>query len=475
MKILSLSPSLLLYACALSSAFSATLVTTIVTTMPANAEPLVRMQTVVGDFFIDLTPETAPATVANFLTYVNSGAYNNMFMHRSVPGFVIQGGGFTWPVGATGPISVPANPPVINEFNTSNVRGTVAMAKLAGDPNSATSEWFVNLADNGANLDNQNGGFTVFGTINAQGMAVVDTMAVLPVVNAGGVFSDLPILANTPSITRNEVVLISSAEQFTTITAPAAAVLPASRSVGIGSTATGFATIVNSSAAEAASCTISPATDIPADFSYRQTDAATNQAFGPNNPSLDILPQGAVSVIFSLFPTAPIPTTAVEFNFTCGNASAGAALTPGVNTFELSASTTPGADVVALAATGGGNLGINDIPIDTGSGAFAVATVNVGEQETITVSADTGSASLPLGLFVCQTDPDTGDCLSDPALTATATFSPNETATFGVFAQLINAGDRVAFDPAVNRAFVRFRNADSDLRGSTSVALRTLP
>ena len=472
MKILSRSPSLLLCACALSSTFTATLLTS----MPASAEPLVRMQTVVGDFFIDLTPEVAPATVANFLTYVNSGAYDEMFMHRSVPGFVIQGGGFAWPLGATGPVNVPANPPVINEFNTSNVRGTVAMAKLGGDPNSATNEWFVNLADNGPNLDNQNGGFTVFGTINAQGMAVVDIMAILPVINAGGVFSDLPVLEVLPSTTRSELVIVNSAQQFTTITAPAAAVLPASRSVGVSaSAATGFATIVNSAGAEAASCTISLASDIPANFSYRQTNPANNQAFGPNDPSLDIPALGSVSVIFSLFPTAPIPTTAVEFNFTCGNASAGAALTPGVNTFELSASTTPGADVVALAATSAESPGINDIPTAIGSGAFAVATVNVGEQETITVSADTGSASLPVGLFVCETNPDTSDCLSAPALTTSATFANNETATFAVFAQLINANDSVPFNPATNRAFVRFRNATGDLRGSTSVALRTLP
>lgn len=464
-----------------SKSFSASLLTplcvllaTFTPTFPASAEPLIRMQTVVGDFFIDLTPEAAPATVENFLDYVNAGAFDDLFFHRSVPGFIVQSGGFTWPAGTdTTFIAVPQNPPVVNEPNVSNTRGTVAMAKLGGDPDSATSQWFVNLADNGANLDNQNGGFTVFGTVDEQGMAVVDAIAALPIVNGGGVFSELPVLEILATTTRSELV-IHSAGQFSSITAPAAAVLPASRSVGVGSTATGFATIVNSADSTAASCRIAPATAVPADFSYRQTNPASNQAFGPNNPSLDIPPQGAASVVFSISPTAPITTTAIEFDFTCGNASAGAALTPGVNTFELSASTTPGADVVALAATTGGN-GINDIPNAQGSGAFAVATVNVGAEETITVSADTGSASLPLGLFVCQTDPATGECIGAAAVNASATFAPNETATFAVFAQLVNAQDSVEFNPATNRAFVRFRNAAGNLRGSTSVALRTVP
>lgn len=157
----------------------------------------VSMQTVLGEIDIELFDAAAPLTVANFMNYVNSGAYNNSFIHRSVPGFIIQGGSYTWSDAGVGVIA--QNPPVVNEFDSSrsNVRGTIAMAKLGGDPDSATNGWFFNLADNSANLDFQNGGFTVFGRVIGNGMDVVDVIAALPVYNAGGAFTDLPLIGYT--------------------------------------------------------------------------------------------------------------------------------------------------------------------------------------------------------------------------------------------------------------------------------------
>jgi len=451
----------------------ALLVTAALKSAPVWADPQVRMRTDFGDFFINMTPENAPLTVENFLAYVNSGAYDDSFFHRnpSGGGFVLQGGEFFWPQGAANPLNIPEIAPVMNEFNVSNTRGTVALAKLAGDPNSGTNNFFVNLADNGANLDNQNGGFTVFGTINAAGMEVIDTIAALRTAN------EVPILEPFVDVTSREaVLLITSAEEFAAVGAPAAAILPASRSVGVGEEATGFATIINTSDSEAASCTMAPATELAADFFYRRTNPTNNQPFGPNNPQIDIDAGSSVSLIFSFTPSAAISPTTVEFEYTCGNASAAAALTTGVNTFDLAASTTPSADVVALAGTAS-NDGINNIPNSVGSGAFVVATFNLGAEEEITVAADTGSASLPLDLFVCPTDAESGDCLPGqaPALSASATLATNQASTFAVFAQLRNAADSVGFDPANNRAFVRFTNATGELRGSTSVALRTTP
>src|SRR5437016_1770546 len=106
----------------------------------------VRMQTSLGIIDIELMDAGAPATVANFLSYVTTGAYVNSFIHRSVPGFIIQGGGYGWDSNVNRVYNVPANAPVVNEFSRSrsNLRGTIAMAKVGGNANSATNQWFFN-------------------------------------------------------------------------------------------------------------------------------------------------------------------------------------------------------------------------------------------------------------------------------------------------------------------------------------------
>lgn len=152
------------------------------------SDPTVRMKimsgdgrTSFGDIDVTLFSSVTPLTVANFLNYVNKGSYNNTVFHRSVPGFIIQSGGYIL-AGNDFTKQVPQDPPVRNEYNLSNIRGTIAMAKLGNNPNSATSEFFFNLADNSSNLNNQNGGFTVFGRVaNTTSQAVVDRIASQPV------------------------------------------------------------------------------------------------------------------------------------------------------------------------------------------------------------------------------------------------------------------------------------------------------
>ena len=183
----------------------------IISSGPAFATSVI-MQTPFGEVEIELFDEEAPQTVANFLNYVNDGDYVNSFLHRSVPGFVVQGGGFIF-VDDT-PVAILTDPPVINEPGISNLRGTVAMAKVSGDPNSATSQWFFNLADNSGNLDNTNGGFTVFGQVTGNGMDVIDQIAALQIWNGGGALGELPLIdyPGAGAVTEDHLVMIELEE-----------------------------------------------------------------------------------------------------------------------------------------------------------------------------------------------------------------------------------------------------------------------
>jgi cyclophilin family peptidyl-prolyl cis-trans isomerase len=136
-----------------------------------------EITTVLGRICLDLLdrPGEAPLTVENFLRYVRRGDYDGTFFHRLIPGFVLQGGGYRYEP-ATRYDKVPKDPPVVNEPGIPNARGTVAMAKVAGQPNSATTEWFVNLVDN-PNLDTTNGGFTVFARVVPRDLDTVDEIA----------------------------------------------------------------------------------------------------------------------------------------------------------------------------------------------------------------------------------------------------------------------------------------------------------
>ena len=136
------------------------------------------------------------ATAKNFLKYIKRDVYNGSIFHRSVPGFVVQGGGFSAPEVALADGGMPSElenfGPIENQPGNSNLSGTVAMAKIGGQPDSATNQFFVNLSDNVA-LDTQNSGFTVFGKVLGQGMDIVDTLASAQPYNFGGVFSQLPL------------------------------------------------------------------------------------------------------------------------------------------------------------------------------------------------------------------------------------------------------------------------------------------
>jgi hypothetical protein len=238
--------------------------------------------------------------------------------------------------------------------------------------------------------------------------------------------------------------------------------------VQVGTTATAFATIINAGTDTAIGCAPTLVTSLPVTFAYQTTDPATNQVTGSPNTPVNITAGAAQSYVFALTPSAPIAPTDVQLSFDCTNTDP-APITIGLNTLLLSASATPVPDVVALAVTST-NDGIVNIPGATGTGAFAVATVNVGASGNITATADTGGASLPVNIFICQTNPGTGVCLTSPAGSRTTTIHTNATPTFAIFVQ---GNGTVPFDPATNRIFVRFKDSGGVTRGSTSVAVRT--
>lgn len=179
---------------------------------------------------LELYDDITPITVANYLDYVNSNAYDLTFINRSIPGFVLQTGGVTnisdpidEPIGPTTTfVDVIASSPIINEPGLSNTRGTIAMAKIPDQPDSATSEWFINLKDNSNPLDTDNGGFTVFGSIIDDGMETADQIATFPILNIPNFITDLPIADADPNpdpnvpvadfVQSNLVMILSAAE-----------------------------------------------------------------------------------------------------------------------------------------------------------------------------------------------------------------------------------------------------------------------
>jgi peptidyl-prolyl cis-trans isomerase A (cyclophilin A) len=146
---------------------------------PAQAkDPVVVMKTNLGDIEITLDPEHAPVTVKNFLSYVDKKFYDGTVFHRVVRGFVAQGGGFT----ADGQEKA-TDAPITDEANNGlhNTRGTISMART-NDPNSATSQFFLNFVDNSTGKLDPGGfspdGYAVFGKIT-KGLDVLDKMEAL--------------------------------------------------------------------------------------------------------------------------------------------------------------------------------------------------------------------------------------------------------------------------------------------------------
>jgi len=248
--------------------------------------------------------------------------------------------------------------------------------------------------------------------------------------------------------------------------AVAASVLPSSRSVQVGVTATAFATIINPANVTAISCGIGLLSVLPATLSFQTTDPSTNLVTGSPNTVVNIGPGQLQTYVIGLTPTAAFASTEVRLNFTCQN-TASAPLIIGVNTLLLAASNSPVPDIVALAAA---DAGVVNIPGSTATGVFAVATINMGSGDSITATADTGGVPVPVTPTLCETNPVTSQCLGGSGPSVTRTINPGDTPTYGIS---VTGHATVFFNPALNRIFVRFKDGLGVIRGSTSVAVRT--
>jgi len=179
----------------------------------SDAKPTkVRLKTSMGEILLELDPAKAPVTVENFLNYVRNKHYDGTVFHRVIDGFMIQGGGFAESDGKL--VEKPKGKGIKNESRNGlkNKRGTIAMARTA-DPDSATAQFFINVADNPMLDFPSNGGYAVFGKV-VEGMDVVDKIKVVPTTTsditmihpAGGQKLEMPA-ENVP----RKIVVIQSA------------------------------------------------------------------------------------------------------------------------------------------------------------------------------------------------------------------------------------------------------------------------
>ena len=246
-----------------------------------------------------------------------------------------------------------------------------------------------------------------------------------------------------------------------------AAILPGARSVETGTPATVFATMLNASGAALSACGAALPETAPSglSLSFQTTNPATNGLTGTANQPVGLAAGGAQTFLLSLQSSAPLAAPGLAPVFSC-LATQPAPSIPGVDTVDLVFSATPIADIIALAATASGD-GV--VHVSNGAGAFAVATIDAGAAASLTVSADTGSAALPVAITLCQTNAQ-AQCLAPPAASLPVSFTANATPTFSIF---LGATGTIPFAPGSSRIFVRFKDAGGASHGSTSVAVTT--
>jgi sugar lactone lactonase YvrE len=244
-----------------------------------------------------------------------------------------------------------------------------------------------------------------------------------------------------------------------------ASILPGSRSVETSVTATVFATMINATAAPLDVCGVELPVTAKGTMTFQTTNPATNGLTGTPNQPVTLAANGVQSFVLAFQGDFAFTETNLAPIFFCQDV-APAATVPGVDTVDLTFSTSPIADIIALSATAT-NDGTVHLANDVG--AFAVATIDAGAPASLTAVADTGGVTLPVSISLCQTSSN-GQCLSPPAASVPITYAADATPTFSVF---VSTSSPIPFSPAASRIFVRFEDSDGVSHGTTSVAVTT--
>ena len=305
--------------------------------------------------------------------------------------------------------------------------------------------------------------------VNISGAGPTYTVSVSGMVNGETVTASIPANAAQDAANNNSAASTSTDNSVTysttgvTPTVLVNSILPTSRNIPVGTTATIFNTVINAGSSTAFGVTLSMNPLPTGTFAYQQTDCATNSIIGGPNPSLDVAPGGVLCYVLSFTPSAPFAATSVHIRAQASNAVP-TTLLPGINTWLLRSTIVAEPDIIALATT----TDFHQMAC-SGTNAFAVALANVGASATgdITIVANTGAATLPLSITIQETAYPTGVVIGDNILQNIIAGDTRSAVVWVTF------NGCIPFDPAANRIFIEFRDAANNVVGSTSTAVST--
>jgi cyclophilin family peptidyl-prolyl cis-trans isomerase len=358
-----------------------------------DSSSAVQVSTNLGNFPIILNDELTPQTVANFYSYVNANDYNGVVLHRVIPGFVMQVGGFK-PTAAASPdnnfTSLTRRPSPVNEPGIQNFRGTVALAKVGGNPDSGTHDFFISAADNTGNLDEQNQGFTVFGRVPSAPMtSVVDIMMTQPTgtysvqlptgngtTTATQYLSDFPHTGtnnlqlgsdNVKPVDKNQLVRINSVSPTITLSYSANSSNPSGVTAVIASNLLTLTGLVDG---ETATVTVT-ATDLDGNTTTHDILVTVNSAAGAV-PAIEALSPPSANVAPGASHTFTVAATGVSLSYQwrkntkpIAGATGSSYTIPSVTLADAGKYDVIVSNAAGFALSGAANLAVNSPPIFT--------------------------------------------------------------------------------------------------------------